>query len=141
MMIGKACMFLALLACPALAETGGAVGAAKAKVDCSAAMSQVEMTYCAELDWNAADGDLNTAYAKAMVLMKGIDAANPPDLQGAAAALRDAQRAWLPFRDKACAAEGYLLHGGTGETLAIYTCRARLTRARTDDLRALAQEG
>ena len=137
-----ACLVLALgLALrPAVAETGGSVLAKGPKVDCNAAFSQVEMTICAQKDWNAADADLNTAYAAAMDRMKSIDAALAVDQTGTAKALRAAQRAWVPFRDAACAAEGYQMHGGTGEQMAIYLCLSRLTRARTDDLRGISAE-
>ena len=129
---------LLLAASPTLAETGGKVGGKAAKIDCANAMSQVEMTYCAEQDWNAADAELNTAYAATKDLMKQIDAALPADQQGAVTSLRDAQRAWIAFRDSACAAEGYTMRGGTGESMVIYSCRARLTQARTADLQALS---
>ena len=53
-------------------------------------------------------------------------------------ALRDAQRAWIPYRDKACAAYGYLARGGTLEPQLIYSCRADLTRSRVSELEELA---
>ena len=34
-------------------------------VDCANAETQMELTYCAEQDWLAADADLNTAYGAA----------------------------------------------------------------------------
>ena len=130
---------LLLVASPASAETGGKVGSKPAKIDCANVFSQVEMTYCAEQDWTAADADLNIAYAAAKALMKQIDAALPADQQGAVTSLRDAQRAWIAFRDQACAAEGYTMRGGTGESMLIYQCRTRLTAARTADLLTLTE--
>lgn len=108
-------------------------------VDCSNASAQVELTYCAEQDWMEADADLNAAYKAAMALMKQIDADLPQDEQGAAANLKAAQRAWISFRDAACAAEGYLMHGGSAEPMVIYGCRAGLTKVRAADLWLLAQ--
>ena len=49
--------------------------------------------------------------------------------------LRDAQRAWIPFRDKACAAESNLARGGTMQSMLVSSCMERLTRQRTEDLR------
>jgi uncharacterized protein YecT (DUF1311 family) len=108
-------------------------------VDCANATAQVELTYCAEQDWIEADADLNAAYKAAMALMKQIDADLPSDEQGAAANLKVAQRAWISFRDAACAAEGYLMHGGSAEPMVIYGCRAGLTKVRAADLWVLAQ--
>ena len=113
--------------------------AAAQDVDCENAEAQVELTYCAEQDWQVADADLNAAYTAAMAMMKGIDAGLPKDQQGAATFLRDGQRAWITFRDAACAAEGYTMHGGSGEPMLIYGCYARLTQTRADDLWMVAQ--
>jgi uncharacterized protein YecT (DUF1311 family) len=120
---------LCLLAAPLAAQD----------VDCANATAQAELTYCAEQDWMTADADLNAAYKAAMALMKQIDADLPQDEQGAAANLKSAQRAWISFRDAACAAEGYLMHGGSAEPMVIYGCRAGLTKVRAADLWLLAQ--
>ena len=120
---------LCLLAAPLAAQD----------VDCANATAQAELTYCAEQDWITADADLNAAYKAAMALMKQIDADLPQDEQGAAANLQAAQRAWISFRDAACAAEGYLMHGGSAEPMVIYGCRAGLTKVRAADLWLLAQ--
>ena len=120
----------ALIAFPAVAQ----------QVDCATAEAQVELTYCAEQEWLAADADLNAAYGVARAQMQGIDADLPASERGAAAYLRDAQRAWVTFRDATCAAEGYAMHGGSAEPMVIYGCRARLTEQRTADLAAMAEE-
>lgn len=120
---------LTLLALPAAAQ----------EVDCANAQAQVELTFCAEQDWQAADAELNDAYKAAMAAMKDVDSYLDARDRGAAAYLRDAQRAWITFRDAACAAEGYQMHGGTAEPMVIYGCRARLTRQRTEDLAYLAE--
>lgn len=109
-------------------------------IDCAEAVTQLEMTFCAEMEWMAADDDLNDAYGHARVAMKAIDRGLPAAERGAETSLRDAQRAWITFRDAACAAEGYSAHGGSAEPMVIYFCRARLTEQRADDLWALAQE-
>ena len=110
-------------------------------VDCGNAMAQAELTFCAEQDWNGADDDLNDAYKAAMAVMKAVDADLPADQQGAAAHLKAAQRAWVTFRDEACAAEGYMMHGGSAEPMVIYGCRAGLTRERATGLWHLAGQG
>lgn len=117
------------------------VAALAQEVDCGNAMAQAELTYCAEQDWNGADDDLNDAYKAAMAVMKAVDADLPADQQGAAAHLKAAQRAWVSFRDEACAAEGYMMHGGSAEPMVIYGCRASLTRERATGLWHLAGQG
>jgi uncharacterized protein YecT (DUF1311 family) len=107
-------------------------------VDCANATAQVEMTACAEQDWKAADAKLNTAYKQAMGVMKQTDQQLDPGDQGAALALRDAQRAWVTFRDATCAAEGWAYHGGSAEPMVIYACRARVTQSRADELNNMA---
>ena len=94
-------------------------------------LAQVELTYCADQDWKAADEDLNAAYAAAKQMMQQIDADLPQDEQGADANLKAGQRAWVTFRDATCAAEGYAMHGGSAEPMLIYGCRARLTEQRS----------
>ena len=118
----------------------GALPAAAQEVSCIEAQTQVEMTRCAEMDWMAADDRLNAAYGDAMRAMKALDAALPKAEQGAAAALKQAQRAWIPFRDAACTAEAYMMHGGSAEPMLIYGCRARLTDERTEGLMMLAED-
>jgi uncharacterized protein YecT (DUF1311 family) len=109
------------------------------EVDCETAEAQVELTFCAEQDWQAADAALNDAYRAARAMMRQIDLGLPKDEQGAEANLREAQRAWVSFRDATCAAEGYAMHGGSAEPMVIYGCRARLTEQRTVDLLAMAE--
>ena len=117
-----------------------ALPAAAQDVDCATAEVQMELTYCAEQDWLAADAELNAAYGVARDLMQGIDADLETSQRGAADYLRDGQRAWVTFRDATCAAEGYTMHGGSAEPMVIYGCRARLTEQRTADLEAMTEE-
>jgi len=109
------------------------------KVDCSDPQVQMEMNYCAEQDYKAADAVLNTAYKKAMASMKETDSYLSDDMKGAADALLAAQRAWIPYRDKACASAGYIVRGGSMEPMIIYQCMARITKERTAELNDLAQ--
>ena len=119
---------------------GGATGPVMAQdVDCATTSVQVELTSCAEDDWNRADADLNEAYQAVRTLMRDIDADLSEDQRGAEENLRNGQRAWITFRDGTCAAEGYLMHGGSAEPMVIYGCRARLTWARSMDLWAIVE--
>lgn len=110
-------------------------------VDCGNAQSQSEMTFCAEQDWNRADADLNQAYQDAMAYLRQIDADLPKADRGGADFLRQAQRDWISYRDNACAAEAFSMHGGSAEPMVIYGCRARLTRERTEGLGYVSEYG
>lgn len=118
----------------ALALSALPLTAAAQKVDCAKAEVQVEMTYCAEQDWNAADARLNAAYKVAVAAMKGMDAGLDATDRGAEDSLRAGQRAWITYRDQTCAAEAWMAHGGSAEPMMIYACRARVTDARADEL-------
>ncbi len=107
-------------------------------VDCDVAGTQMELTYCAEQDWIAADADLNEAYKAARGLMRDIDAGLPEAERGAEGYLREAQTAWITLRDAGCAAEGFMYHGGSIEPMVIYACRARMTEVRAAELTEMA---
>ncbi|MFN7224250.1 MAG: lysozyme inhibitor LprI family protein [Paracoccaceae bacterium] len=113
-------------------------GAGAQIADCDNAMTQSQMNTCAALDFEMADSDLNAAYGMARGAMKRLDDQLDADLRGAETTLRDAQRAWITFRDAACAAEGFQMRGGSAEPLLVYGCMSRLTSQRARDLWDLA---
>lgn len=123
----------------ALALMAGAAAAGTEGPDCAAPVTQLDMTLCAEQAWRRADEDLNLAYGFARKMMQDIDAGLPDDQKGAEVALRDAQRAWIAFRDAGCAAEGFRAAGGSMRPMVVALCLERVTRARTEDLRALGE--
>ena len=77
---------------------------------------------------------LNVAYRAAIEEAQKIDSYLMEDERGAENALREAQRAWVVFRDKACEAEGYVAHLGTMEPLLVSSCKAQLSRTRAEGL-------
>ncbi|WP_262913485.1 lysozyme inhibitor LprI family protein [Rhizobium halophilum] len=106
------------------------------EVDCEKAVTQMEMTFCAEQDFAEADDRLNAQYKLTREAMKDWDSeADGLDLGSAANALLASQRAWLAFRDAQCAFHGYQARGGTMEPMLIYGCQAELTRQRTQQLK------
>ena len=109
------------------------------EIDCATAMAQQEMNLCAYQDWQEADVALNQAFKQAMAMLRDWDASLSEGEPPAAEALRDAQRAWITFRDKACEAEGYAMRGGSAEPLLVNGCLAGLTRERTEHLLGLVE--
>ncbi|OIQ35357.1 MAG: urease [Roseobacter sp. MedPE-SWchi] len=106
---------------------------------CSDPQTTHEMRHCAAQEYDQADADLNAAYKAAQRSMRALDQHLPEDLKGASAALVQAQRAWIPFRDAACRAEGFQFRGGTLEPLMVLTCKTHLTRQRSDQLLQLVE--
>ncbi|MFZ1341131.1 MAG: lysozyme inhibitor LprI family protein [Paracoccaceae bacterium] len=119
---------------PLLALLLSSLPATAQEVDCANAMSQSDMNLCAHDDWQAQDAALNDAYAKAVLMLEEWDANLPQAERGAVQALKEGQRAWITFRDKACEAEGYAMRGGSAEGLLVYGCMARLTEDRAGQL-------
>ncbi len=113
------------------------VDAQEPKVDCKKAEAQMELTYCAEQDLNAADKLLNVQYQATRKATKKRDADAEADQKGANDALVKAQRAWVAYRDAQCTSYGYQAHGGSMEPMLIYSCQADLTRKRTAELKEL----
>jgi uncharacterized protein YecT (DUF1311 family) len=108
--------------------------------NCRDPQAQMEMNVCAGLDFEAADRELNTAWREAIANARAAD--REIDRQydqrpTGEAKMREAQRAWLIFRDAQCTVEGYgEARGGSMEPMVYGGCRARLTRERTAQLRA-----
>jgi uncharacterized protein YecT (DUF1311 family) len=98
----------------------------------------VGMGFCLDREWKYWDGHLNTAYGTLMQLETGAEQ-ELKDLGSAApspaAALREMQRAWIAWRDAACAYEASTWGGGTGAGPAATQCMMQLT-----GLQALALE-
>ncbi|MGB0682618.1 MAG: lysozyme inhibitor LprI family protein [Magnetovibrionaceae bacterium] len=116
---------------------GGPAGGQAEEVDCLTAISTVELTYCSEKIFQAADRALNETYRQ---VLGSIDA-QPDDLAERydKATWREnltaAQRNWNTFRDADC--KGLVpmeWQGGTGTSSAVLSCMARKTDIRERDL-------
>ncbi|HEY0275912.1 MAG TPA: lysozyme inhibitor LprI family protein [Paenirhodobacter sp.] len=92
--------------------------------DCASAQTQADLNICVGEDYQLADRTLNAVYAR---LMKRLD----PRARGL---LRDAQRAWIPFRDKHCAFVGSGTEGGSIQGMVIAGCLTELTTARAGQI-------
>ncbi|MFN3868295.1 MAG: lysozyme inhibitor LprI family protein, partial [Hyphomicrobiaceae bacterium] len=116
---------------PALAES-------EPQIDCANASSTLEMNFCADKDFTAADKALNAAYQRALKAVPGMadGASDRFSARNWEKALRDSQRAWLAYRDAECREHIPMFWGGgTGTTVAVIGCLTALTNARTKELR------
>ena len=92
-------------------------------------------------DLRSADARLNAQYRTTMATMAARDADNAPDARIGPSyrqALTSAQRAWIVFRDANCRAFGYEYRGGSAERQSTGVCLIRMTKARTAELKQLA---
>jgi uncharacterized protein YecT (DUF1311 family) len=98
------------------------------------AESNAAMHRCVEAERAHWDARLNAAY-RAILATAEFDARGKAEL-------RDAQRAWLVFRDKACDAEGDLFAaGGTAAPLIAADCALAETARRAADLERIRKSG
>jgi uncharacterized protein YecT (DUF1311 family) len=129
-MMRMAMMALSLLAFAASAN------AQDPDVDCGNATSNVEMTHCGWQEFERADADLNEIYQDAISQIRTTGGDLPAGADEWEKKLREAQRAWVAFRDLNC---DQLIAiewgGGTGTSLATATCRTEMTNARIKTLR------
>lgn len=133
----KSALFLLLCGCVLLMDAP-ASSEDEPAVDCADAMTQRDMNICAQRDYEAADAELNAQWATTKALLAESDKSADADGEGASDRLLAAQRAWLSYRDKQCALEGFAVEGGSMQPLILSSCLADLTRKRTEDLSDLA---
>ena len=112
--------------------------------DCAKAddLPQQGMNWCAYEDWQAADKALNAVWPKVRAQMNAMDAENAkyfPEQANGAENLIKAQRAWIDYRDGHCEAEGAPFAGGSIRPLIVNSCKASMTRERTEELRKLIE--
>ncbi len=103
--------------------------------------AQADAEAQAGTDYAAADAAMTVQYRAAMARMRTRDEPAPPSVPARpsfADSLRQAQRAWLPFRDSECLAEAFA-YRGPAPAVVDTQCKTRLTAERTRQLRALAQ--
>lgn len=88
------------------------------------------MSGCLNKEWEFWDKKLNAAYKVAMTSAKQLDSEHSGHIPRAEA-LRAAQRAWIPFRDKTCEFEYSQWGGGTGGGPASVQCQMVMTGKQT----------
>ncbi|NNM73068.1 lysozyme inhibitor LprI family protein [Enterovirga aerilata] len=122
------------------AGQAAAQGSGAPEVNCKDPQGTPEINYCAEQEYRRADARLNAAY-RAMI--GRIDASDDYDDKTKAAlkaAIQDAQRKWIAFRDADCIqAVGTSWNGGTGTGYAVETCLKEKTLARAKELEGRPQ--
>ena len=110
---------------------GVAVGQRKSKSDpCANPLTQFDMNQCAGKAFRAADATMNQVYRK---LVSMLD-------EGEKAQLKEAQVAWLKYRDTNCEFVADQYKGGSIRPLIQATCLKDMTKGRTTELRTQIKE-
>ncbi len=111
---------------------------------CGDPQTQMDMNFCAAIEFERADIALNAAWPRVVASARADDRQVDRRYDrrpGSEAKLREAQRAWIVFRDAHCTVEGYdQARGGSMEPMVYDGCRARLTRERIAQLTGLEPE-
>jgi uncharacterized protein YecT (DUF1311 family) len=129
-MPGKTSLLPALLVAAIFAGAAGLAlllttpASRAATIDCAAAKTQAELATCTAAGAASADAALNAVYK---ALSGRLGAA---DLER----LREAQRAWIPFRDKECAFRTQPYADGSIYSSLVGVCKEALTKARLAQL-------
>lgn len=93
-------------------------------------MTQFEMNQCAHRQYEAADAELNKAYNQLAGKLEADGKAR----------LKEAELAWIKYRDTNCDYESSLYAGGTMRPMIESYCLERMTKARTLELREQSKE-
>ncbi len=97
---------------------------------CANPQTQIEMTQCAADAYKAADAVLNQVYQK---LVAKLD-------EDEKVQLKEAQNAWLKYRDSNCDFVADQYKGGTMRPMIYAGCLADVTKKRTSELRDQIKE-
>lgn len=117
-----AAMFLIML----LAGTANVSGQRQKKTGpCANPQTQFEMNQCAGKEYQAADAVLNQVYQKLVAMLDDEQKAQ----------LKDAQNAWLKYRDAHCDFVADQFKGGSMRPMIAAMCLADVTKNRTTELR------
>jgi uncharacterized protein YecT (DUF1311 family) len=111
------------------------------QLNCRDPQAQQEMNMCAAQDAERADAELNAVYRTAIAAAQAADrdyagvSGGQGNGPGEEATLREAERAWVSFRDATCRLESFEARGGSMQPMIDGGCRATMTRARAAELR------
>ena len=85
-----------------------------------------EMKQCSAKKYKQADDELNKIYQQLMSKL---------DDEGHKGALKNAQLAWLKYRDANCDFESYLNRGGSIYSVIVTECKTSMTASRTREMK------
>ena len=104
-------------------------------LDCTIAVTQPELNACAAQEYRRADTALNRQYAETIK-----DLTSGEGSGRRIARLRQAQRAWITYRDAHCDSAFVSSIGASLDYMMNIGCRTQLTEERTRQLAELVRE-
>jgi len=102
----------------------------KNSAPCANPLTQFDMNQCAGKAYRAADETMNQVYGKLFSMLNDDEKAQ----------LREAQLAWLKYRDTNCEFVADEYKGGSIRPLIQATCLADMTKKRTTELKTQIKE-
>ena len=119
------CALLSAL-CAAVTVAAGAKAQKQREIQpCESRGSQAEASRCAYEEYKAADAALNKTYGQLAGVLDAEDKAS----------LKESELAWIKYRDSTCVFESSQYKGGTMRGMIESFCLARVTKARTAELK------
>ena len=97
--------------------------------ECGSAKSQIEINACAHSQFSRVDAELNKVYVSYRM--------NLNDSQKKQ--LKDAQLAWVKYRDLVCTFESSGVEGGSAQPMVFQQCLTRKTQLRLSELMRLTE--
>ena len=110
------------------------------ELNCADPLFTAEINQCAEANFRVAEEEMEAVFAQAIAQFAEQDrthAEEDPQYTGAEALLRESQSAWESSRSAFCGASTITFSGGSMRPAVEFTCLARITRHRTEELRWL----
>jgi uncharacterized protein YecT (DUF1311 family) len=98
------------------------------------------MRTCANSALRLADDELNADYKRAIAYFEEYDLYTHEGTPSGVVLLRNAQRAWIAYRDAACESEAATFYGGTLQPLIVTTCHEQMTADRSLALRQISEQ-
>lgn len=129
------CLMAVFVVLAGFAASGG-TGMAEEADPCTNAETNVALNECLGKAYPKADKELNVVWKKVMKTITDADYLTPEQRDAWKKELREAQRAWVQFKEHDCnGAVRYEWWGGSGASAAITSCLLSKTEARTKDLK------
>jgi uncharacterized protein YecT (DUF1311 family) len=119
------CALLVALCASVAVAFGAAAQKQRQTQPCEGSGSQAEASACAHEKYKAADAELNRVYGQLAGVLDAEDKA----------ALKESELAWIKYRDTTCVFESSQYKGGTMRGMIESVCLARVTKARTAELK------
>lgn len=112
---------------------------AEENIDCSKAVSTLEVNHCLSEELKQADGQLNETYQGFLNTLKSMEEFGKMPKGLLVEGLRKAEREWMAYRDRNCEFYSNLAYGGTAAGTDYVSCQVKMTKERLNELKKEAE--